>query len=155
MKFNVIIGILALILCYLISINFSSKYEMRRKFYEELYHFNNKLKIEVAYSKRTILSIISEEKGIIAPLLLDYFNNNKTLNNNECRFLKERDVVFFNNYLEIMGKHDATTELNQVEIFHLEIEGILTTCREEEKKYKPLCVKIGISFGLILFVLLL
>lgn len=155
MKFNVIIGILSLILCYLISINFSSKYEMRRKFYEELFYFNNKLKIEVAFSKRTLLSIISEETGLIAPLLVNYFHKNKTLNKKEFRFLKEKDIVLINNYLEIIGKHDANTELNQLEKFHLEIEEILNSCKEEEKKYKPLCVKIGISFGLIIFILLL
>ena len=97
---------------------------MRRKIYEELFYFNNKLKIEVAFSKRTLLSIINEETGLIAPLLVNYFHKNKTLKKYEYRFLKEKDIILINNYLEIIGKHDANTELNQLEKFHLEIEEI-------------------------------
>ncbi len=155
MKFNIIIGILALILCYLISINFSSKYEIRRKFFEELYNFNNKLKIEVAFSKRTILSIIDEEKGILKPILLKYLNSKTLIKKKDYLFLKEKDINFINNYFETIGKHDTTTQLSQLEKFHLEIESVLNICKDEEKQYKPLCIKIGISFGLILFILLL
>ena len=39
-----------------------------------------------------------EETGLIAPLLVNYFHKNKTLNKSEYRFLKDKDIILINNY---------------------------------------------------------
>lgn len=134
---------------------FSYKYLQRLRFFQNFSDFNKRLSSAVSFSSRAIGSVIEEKPdGEFSELLYEYkFGKDKTVK--EPRYLTSDERVFFRNYAETIGSSDKTTQIGYIEETDKIVTEKLTRCEADYKKYKPVYIKLGVLFGLILFVLIL
>ena len=128
---NLIRGIFALIVSVFLGVHISNKYKEKTNFYVSFKNFNTLLKNEVSFSKNTILDVV-----------------NKLNENNEFN-------IVIKNYLENVGAGDADSQLKYFDIIHNAIEEKRVQALADEKKFKPLCIKLSVLIGLILFIILI
>jgi len=153
---SVFLGVIAIVICVIISIMLSQKYVIRRQYFEDFYFFNSRLKTEVAFSQRTILSLIEEtdkERSLFLDVMKEHFcDSEKQI---ELKHLKKSEVDYLDSYLNTIGKSDKATQLKFLEKIELEIGGELKKAKEEEIKYKSLYVKLGFLIGIAILIILL
>ena len=158
------IGIIAIIICTFFAYRASVKYTKRKVFYDDFGAFNDKLKSEIAFSKNTILSLVASinDESDFGVLLKRRFNKNENVNAlyegsiaRELKYLKRADVDFINDYFYSIGKADGVTELKIINKYGEEIFKNLSVAVSDEKKYRPLYVKLGFLLGILVLILLL
>ena len=158
------IGIIAIIICTFFAYRASVKYTKRKVFYDDFGAFNDKLKSEIAFSKNTILSLVASinDESDFGVLLKRRFNKNENVNAlyegsiaRELKYLKRADVDFINDYFNSIGKADGVTELKIINKYGEEIFKNLSVAVSDEKKYRPLYVKLGFLLGILVLILLL
>lgn len=153
---NMFLGIIAIVVCVIISIALSQKYTIRRKFFEDFYNFNYRLKTEVAFSQKTILALIDElydSKSLFFVNLRAKFRESE--GQLEIRDLKKNEIDYFDVYLKTIGTSDKTTQLKFLETVDVDVGKVLKNTKEEEIKYKSLYVKLGFLIGIAILIILL
>ena len=153
---NVFLGIIAIIISVGISISLSQKYVARRKYFDEFYSFNLRLKTEVAFSQKTIISLIEEintDKSFFYDKLKMQFGDIEV--QNEGTFLKKNELEYLDVYLQTIGKSDKNTQLKFLDKIDLELGQEVKKAKEEEIKYKSLYVKLGFLIGIAILIILL
>lgn len=155
MKFNVLIGIILFIICILISIGLTNKLSLRRKVFEDLLDFNNKIEVEIKYTKRTIIEICTSFNGLIKDILNNYLLNKKEIDFSNYSYLKTEDISLIKEYLSDIGKYDGETQLNVLKAKNAVLSEKYDECKLKEEKLKPLYIKLGFLSGLILFIILI
>mgnify|MGYP003302112078 CR=1 FL=1 len=149
------ISIVLLICSGLVGYHYANKLVKRRVFYEAMREFNKYFKSEVSFSKNSILTIINEKNS--NEDFYKLLKNNLKITNNDVvvSYLKKDELSYIKNYAENLSNRDAKTLVKYLEQHDLTIEGYLLEAKENENKYKSLYVKLGVLFGLIIFILLL
>ena len=149
------ISIILLILSGLIGCYYSNKLVKRRIFYESMREFNKYFKSEVSFSKNSILTIINDRN--INDDFYKLLKNNLKIAESDIviRYLTKDEFNFLTNYAENLSNRDAETLIKFLEQNDGIIDTYLVEAKENEIKYKSLYVKLGILFGLIIFILLL
>ena len=151
---KIILGIIVVIFSTCLGYIFSTKYKLKSIYYTSFYNFNKLLKNEVSFTKKTIIEIIDsiKESNIFYDNLKNIFKiknykiENKSLNNDEIEFL--------HSYIDRIGQTEAKTELDYLSSIELVLKEKMDEVVAIEKKYKPLCIKMGFLLGLIIFVLI-
>lgn len=151
---KLILGLVVVIISTTLGYTFSTKYKLKRLYYTSFYNFNKLLKNEVSFTKKTIIEIIDniKESNIFYDNLKNIFNiknyklENKNLNNDE--------IIFLYDYVERIGQTDPKTELDYLSSIELVLKENMDEAISIEKKYKPLCIKMGFLLGLIIFILI-
>lgn len=146
------------IVCFIVSVMggfiLSLKYSERKNFYADFINFNKKLKLEMVFSKKTLIELIIElPKDIFFNrVLFDVIMNKKTI----CvKFLNEEENTFFLNYLSEIGGSDSISQMDYLNSAELYLEEKYSFYQSEEKKYRSLFIKMGFLIGLVLFIALL
>lgn len=154
---KIFFGLLAIVLCFLMGYKFSEKYVQRRKFFCGFNTFNKKIKNEISFSQNTILSLLSscEDKNNLFTLQLNKYFVKKEPVNLDKHIFSEEERVFFENYLNVLGKSDKSTQINFITKIEIEISDLVKKSIEEEKKVKNLSLKISFLTALIIFILIL
>ncbi len=148
-------GAILLLLSVYAGYLFSYKYLQRLRFFQNFSDFNKRLSSAVSFSSRAVNSVIREKPdGEFSELLYEYkFGKDKTVK--EPRYLTSNERVFFKNYAEAIGSSDKTSQMSYIEEIDKLVTEKLIGCEADYKKYKPIYIKLGFLFGLILFVLIL
>lgn len=130
---------------------FSLRFRKKREFYSDFSQFNQLMQREVGFSKRTLREIFAKARyGEAFMQVIRAFEERKEVKN---QLLNERENEYVKSYFGVLGKTDSATQLAFLNAQKPVIDGYLNTAKEDERKYRPLCIKMGLLIGLILFVL--
>jgi len=153
MKF--VLGILLLFFSTIIGYFLASKYIDRKKFYNDFINFNQLLKQQILFNKRTLIEIIKEQKNDSEfYLVLQNGIINKRYDAN-FNYLNKDDVVFFSSYLKSLGTSDIDTQIDFINKTNEILVVKFNQALEYEKKYKTLYIKMGFLIGLMLMIIVL
>ncbi len=154
---KILLGIIFLVICTYIGYFLSKKYTIRKDFYCDFYNFNKKLKNEIDFAQKSIKEIISpniNSKSIFYKGVCDSVLENR-LPQIDKNIFSQEEIVFFNTYLESIGGSDKNTQIKFLETAGVKIDESKIKCKEEEKKYKSLYIKLGFLIGLIALIIIL
>ena len=159
-KFLLGVAIVCLSTCF--GYLLASNYRNKKQFYKQLRDFNERFLNEIAYYKRPLGEFISKYRynGYFNDLLLDFQRNMREplrqmrLNLKEYSFLKKEDVGFMEDYFQMIGKGDSSSQKNYFSAMKEEIQKRYFIAENEYKKYGDLYIKLGFLCGLFLLILI-
>lgn len=151
---KIIIGLAIFIFCIIFGFLRSNFYIKKRQYYFDFYSFNKKLKNEIYFLQKPLLEIIKNDKKTDFIICLEkYFDTNEFIFNKD--YLTDEEKDFLKNYLNIIGKGDSTSQIQYIETVAEQIDVNYEKSKEDEKKYKPLYIKMSFLIGLMFFILFL
>lgn len=138
----------------------SAKYSSERDFWKTFVFTHKRIKNEVAFSQKPIPEILSvgnsedksENSDIFSLAVKNYINGEETPV--KVKFLTAEQNEFFSDYLSNLGKTDKKSQLDFLNSAEERLYYYEKKSDERCKRYRPLFVKLGFLFGLILFILL-
>ena len=156
-----IIGAIVVILSVSIGAKCSDVYKKRVEFYMLLSDLNADLKRNLAFRRESVCNIIDNEK--YRATFFDLYEalqqgkRGNKVNYSAClpEFLTDEQKQRLISYFGEIGKNDSDAEEKYIVYNEKIISDELEQCRIELKKYKNMGGKLGLSFGLIIFVLIL
>ena len=151
---NIFIGIICLGICLFFGYKKGQNYSLRAMFYKDFSEFNDSVKNEVMYTQNSInnvINLLGGDKDF--PVLLKKYINNGQLS--EISYLTKEENEHVNYYMKTLGKGDKQSQLSFLSSEKVKIDGKKEDTENERKKYKPLCVKLGLLIGLIALIVLL
>ncbi len=153
---KIILGIIIMILCVVIGYFYSKKYQERKKYFEDFKNFNGRVKNEVNFSQTSLISIV---KSISTDTAFNSYVHGYFIDKNDSidklKFFNEHERTFVSDYMKNIGQGDKNSQSQFLESSEKQIEKYLDDAIEEDKKYRPLCIKLGFLFGLIILIILL
>ncbi len=151
---KIFFGIAVVIGSVFIGSSLTGVYKKREKFFEGLSKFNAELKRNLIFKRENIKDIISSKNDYeLFGKIYDKVNSGE--NFDYPSYLKPEQVKFAEEYFSSLGKRNRETEEEFLSYNESTIASELENCSLENKKYKNLGEKLGLSFGLIIFVLIL
>lgn len=151
---RVFFAILMLFLSVVFSQYLLKKYSDRTKFFSDFNSFNNKMLNQINFEKRTLISMLNDlEENDFNKKLKIYCNNLKEDFN--LQYLTEDDNLTLNEYFELLGRSDQSTQNKHLLMYEKIINEKLTNAKIEEKEKKTLYLKMGLMIGLILFIIII
>ena len=149
------LGILLLSFSTLIAYFLAGKYVDRKKFYTYFLNFNQLLKFEILFNKKTLIEIIEKQKNdseFYTILYDNIFNKHFYLNLN---YLNKDDESFYISYVKNLGTSDIDTQIDFINRTNEVVVDKFNQAVDQEKKYKTLYIKMGFLIGLMLMVIVL
>ncbi len=157
MKYVLILIIFGL--CTFVGYLFSLKYLRRKKFFNSLIAFADKLSLEINFSRERLKILImnfdeNNKKNLldIDKKFVDFLDKKCELNEEEV-FKKaniltaeEKNMVFM--FLKTLGRSDVENQTKEIQNFLTRFQDLKNKCDEEQKKYGSLSLKLGIVVGL-------
>ena len=157
--YKIILSVLAIVVCTFVGYKMSEKYSLRSEFFNDFYRFNREMINQLTYFKRRIPEIILNFscKNQFSILLDEYkeYINGKNLCLDKFWYLSLEEKELITAYFVLLGKSDATSQLNNLNSYNEKLKNLTTDTVNEEKKYKKLYVKLGFFAGLSVFVLII
>ena len=156
MLFRVVLGLILIILSFTISRELSKKYRNKRVFFSDFYSFNQQIITEVSFSNNTLPSILKtiDDKSDFNNFIKDFFANG-TVDNSLPLYLNEKERKFIVFYLSNIGKSDSNSQKRYFEDSKNQIVDYLNESKENESKYTPLYLKMGVLIGFLLFIIVI
>lgn len=165
MKF-ILVGIILIGTAY-IGYGLSHYYRKRKRFFEDIILFCDKLSVDISFSKEFLSSIISNnlqsfsnEFSQVLKVYLDYLKNNETSLNSENLFKKtslikndEKETITL--FLKSLGKLDASNQVAEINNFKTKFSSFKDFAEEENKKFGSLSLKLMILLGLLVVIILI
>lgn len=150
MKYNLVIGIILLVLSNLIGIEISKKYKKRSTFFKDFEEFNQILINEMSFSRSTIPEIIKKQIKEDSQFY-KVLNDRYLLKKNEVdkiSYLTDNEYEFFLTYVDAIGKNSLDYSKSVKErLINLSKQVVL-----DENKKKPLVIKVSFMIGVILLI---
>ena len=142
------------ILCGTIGYYLSNRFFERKTFFEDFYLFHKNFKSEIAFTSRTVNEILGKEYKDT-----DFYNFTKNYIEKsqeiKCNYLSEEEIMFLKNYLDNLGVSDRKTQMDFYNSLSDKLEEYVLNSRNSLQNYRPLYIKLGFLFGLIIFILLI
>ena len=158
---KIAIGLTVVALSVLIGARCSDVYKKRVEFYTLLSDLNADLKRNLAFRRESVGNVISSEKyrsafgALYEALQHEKDNGGIKAADYLPTFLSDAQKERVISYFEEVGKNDLVAEEKYIEYNEKIISDELEQSRNDLKKYKNMGEKLGLSFGLIIFVLIL
>ena len=153
---KIFIGVIIVGISTCIGILLGLKYTERKKFFKDFTAFNNRYLSGVAFtgdSIKKILSFSAEKNSDFYECIITFFYEKKFAL--KKRYLSRDESDFLFNYLSGLGRGDAESEKKNATFTESKLKDYVEKCEEEEKKYKPLLVKLGFLLGVVVFILII
>lgn len=151
---KILFGIILIAICTFTGKIIANKYTKIKIYYEDFYNFNRILLNKISFSNSSITEVLNTNKNE-SPFIetaKDYFINN---NITKIDFISSDDNKYLYRYLNEIGKSNRTNQIEFLTIIDNELRDRHNLSIENEKKYKPLYIKLGFLFGLIVFIVIL
>ena len=158
------LGLAIVAICSLLGYVLSSKYRQRKQFYVQLRMFNERFLHEISYYKRPLGEFIAKYtyQGQFDEVLHDFYKQLATQKQRhisfdfaEYTFLQKEEHVFLEDYFQMIGKGDSSSQKVYFSSMKEEIQKRCTTAETEYKKYGDLYIKLGFLCGLFILVLII
>ena len=160
-----IILFVVVLLCGYIGYGLSSYYTSRTKFFKNLELLFEKLNLEINFSQSKLIQIMQnfstqnkEVKKLINNFVncLEYDLEIKVeLLFKDIKILNTEEKNIINIFFLSLGKLDVINQTKQLQGQKEQLNLLYKTAEQEEKKFAPLYLKMGIIAGLLLALLLL
>ena len=152
---KIFFGVIVIVVFVILGVILSQKYTDKKIFYLDFVNFNKKMKNEVYFSKKSLLSLIAQmnKENIFTKCLTWYFINKNGQIPLDKNFEEDKDYLL--NYLETIGNSDTLSQIKFIESCDSELEEKCNIATENEKKYKVLYVKLAFLLGLLVFILII
>jgi len=152
---KVALGLIIVVIFLLVGLILGSKYTERRVFYDDFYSFNSQYLLSVTLSKDTIYSTLEkiDRNGDFYKFALYKIKGADTIK--KIGYLKSDDYKIIEEYFVGIGKGDGYIEKRNSLQADETLKEKKKCCEQEEKKYKPLFIKLGLLFGIIVFIVLI
>ena len=149
-------GILMIAISTLIGFMLSIKYTERKKFYSDFYSFNKRYIECVSFSGDSLKKLLSENNSSGSDFYeyMQAFILDKTAVFKK-KYLGADESAFLYEYAATLGRGDYETEKTKANVSLEKIKERKEKSVDDEKKYKPLLIKLGFLFGAIVFILLI
>ena len=139
----------------------AAKYRQRKSFFTQLFDFNERFLVEVAYSKRPIKEFIENYayKGDFAEILglyidvLGDFDKMPTLFS-EVSFLEQEEKKILTDYFSSLGKGDSDSQKSYFTNVKNTLDVYKKGAENEYKKYAELYVKLGVLVGVAIIIII-
>ncbi len=151
---KIILGITIVIGSVFVGSSLTGVYKKREKFFGLLLKFNAELKRNLIFKRESVTDIISS-KSEYELFEIIYESVKRGEKFEYSSYLKPEQIKFIEEYFSSLGKRNRETEEEFLSYNESAIGSELENCSLENKKYKNLGEKLGLSFGLIIFVLIL
>lgn len=160
--------ILAIVLCAItttIGYGLSKQYKKRKRFFEDIIDFSNKLSGEMRFRSSFVKDVCNaecdnygNELSITIKAFVNSLDKKQALNINsiqELSILTSDDKKSISNFFNSLGKYDLKTQLiefeNHKSNFQVQLQGAV----EENKKYSSLFTKLGLIIGLAISIIII
>lgn len=151
---KILIGVVAVFVCTAIGAAYSGIYKKRVDFYSAILSFNSELKRNLVFRRENVAEILQSKKEY-AMLCVFYPSAEKEENRATPEFLTQEQLAVINDYFSSVGKRDGEAEEQFLDYFDGVFKAESEKCNAENKKYKSLGKKLGLSLGLVFFILIL
>ena len=153
-------------LCVFVGYIISRKYVKRKRFFEGLIAFADKLSLDINFSRERLKVLIenfdiNSRKNLLGidTAFLDFLDKKCELSNEnvfkKADVLKaeEQDLILL--FLKALGRSDVENQTKEISGFVSRFVVMKKSCDEEQKKYGTLSLKLGIVAGLFLAIIML
>lgn len=131
---------------------FSIKYRERFEFYTGFAEFNRLMKNAVSFSSESLGDVLKDRAGVFY-VAFNACKNKADKYDSSLKCLTSEERSSFYNYVKEIGLTDKITQLDFINEYENLLTAKLASVEADYKKYKPLFIKLGFLFGLILFIL--
>lgn len=153
-------------LCALVGYIFSVKYTKRKKFFNSLIVFADKLSLEINFSRERLKVLLenfdsANKKNLLGidEKFVEYLDKKIELTSEnifkKADVLKNDEKDFILLFLKTLGRSDVENQTKEIQNFISRFNEMKTQCDTEQKKYGSLSLKLGIAMGLFWVVILL
>ncbi len=151
---KIVIGIFIVIGCFFAGASYSVVYKKRMKFYELLSAFNSELKRNLVFRRENVSTVLKSkpEYALFADIYKIIANEGEFT---KIEYLTPDENEYVCDYFSSIGKRDGEAEEQFLDYSEEVIKSEMERCAVDNKKYKSLGEKLGLSFGLVIFVLIL
>lgn len=164
MKYVLIVFIFCL--CAFVGYIFSVKYTKRKKFFNSLIVFADKLSLEINFSRERLKVLLenfdsANKKNLLGidEKFVEYLDKKIELTSEnifkKADVLKNDEKDFILLFLKTLGRSDVENQTKEIQSFISRFNEMKTQCDTEQKKYGSLSLKLGIAMGLFWVVILL
>ena len=156
---KIILIVLLVFIIMLIAKAVSEQYKDKFDFYENLCQFLAQFKLNLTFKQEKVIEFLDNLKPKKQfSLFIDdykYYLNNNELNFDNLTFLDQEEKENLITLIVGIGKHDISTEIEQVNSL-IEITKLKKTQAEQDKnKICPLIIKLSLLFAIGLAILLI
>lgn len=157
MKYALIVVVF--LACVLVGYSVSNRFVKRKKFFNSIIAFADKLSVEINFSRERLRVLIenfdeSNKKNLLGidKKYIDYLDKKSELSNedifgkNDVLKAEEKDFVLL--FLKTLGRSDVENQTKEIQSFVARFNDIKSQCDAEYKKYGSLSMKLGIIAGL-------
>ena len=149
MKF-ILVAIVVIGMGY-IGFGLSKYYRKRKRFFEDLILFCEKLCVDISFSKDFVE---------VLNAYLNYLNNNGQTISSEAFFkkstlIKEEEKEVITVFFKSLGRLDATSQVSEIQNFKTKFSDFKMLAEEENKKFGSLSLKLMILLGLLVVIILI
>ena len=151
--------------CVFVGWKFANKYSRRKKFFDSIISFADKLSVEINFSRERLKVLLENcsdntRKNLleIDNRFIDFLDKKCELSSTEI-FKKatilsndEKDLILL--FLKTLGRSDVENQTKEIKSFVSRFNEIKSKCDTEHKKYGSLSMKLGVVAGLFFAVVL-
>ena len=155
------IGFISIFACSIIGKEITDKFRLKANYYERVREFNLKLKQNLLYRCDSLLNLVDYRtknehfNQTLQSYKLYLFTQGNIDDLYMPQFLDEEDRQNLLSYFLQIGKGNTISELEFIEYFDGELIEKLSKIRDKSNKFSNLGQKLGFSFGLGIFILIL
>ena len=158
---KIFIGISLVVISTILGKSFTDKYKKRLNYYEKIKEFNNKLKRNIYYKQDSLLKLLDVDSKndnfnqTLKSYKLYLYSGDSIEDIYLPDFLEEDDKLELINYFNSLGKNSVLSELEFNGYYEEQFNEKLCKIRDKNSRFSNLGQKLGFSFGLVVFILIL
>lgn len=145
--------------CVMVGFIISNRFSKRKKFFESLIAFADKLSVEINFSRERLRVLIENfdagnKKNLLSidQKFLDYLDKKCDLTVEDIfgknDLLKSEEKEFVLLFLKTLGRSDVENQTKEIQSFISRFNEMKAVCDADHKKYGSLSMKLGIIAGL-------
>ena len=151
---NIILGILLIFVSVGFGYVFSDKFTKRKIFFTSFKEFNEKIKAQIGFTNNSLVKIIDEidVKDDFYKVLSSIVKTDADL---KIKYINSEELDFVKSYINQIMNSDNATLKGFTADYSIKILNFYDKSINDEKKYKPLYIKLSFLVGLIALIILL
>ncbi len=146
---KIIVSVVILFATTMIGNSLTYKYKERCVFFTELYCFLIAYQRNLAIEKSTVIKVVENLEGQYKKCFID---SNSLL---DLKFLKIDEIKHLKLFIDNLGRSDSKTEIEKVKGEKEKWKQVLDSTEKERKKQVPLHLKLGVTIGAMVVVVLI
>lgn len=159
-------SLIVLISSFSVGMLVKKRFFQKMRFFQDLLQFLETLKVDISFFQSTMIENVEKYRdkfsgkfAEILRLFAEYLKDNKiekSINETlKLDFLSSDEKLFVQSIFSFLGSSDALTQCEMIENYKIVAENYLKVHKESFDKHGNLSLKLSLSFGLFLIVLII